>query len=135
MPPTSEATTAVAHAIASRFTIPNGSYPDGQTKTLAAESISRILLIGSISRTQNTPLRTRANSCTADVTSAAISAVSGAPAHNNSWMCGVCARTNRELDLWREVVARRDQMRDSLLPGDPPDESHDRAIQVEVELF
>jgi hypothetical protein len=48
----------------------------------------RILPIGSISRTQNTPLRMRASSCTADVTSAAISGVSGAPAHNTSWISG-----------------------------------------------
>src|SRR6478609_11987274 len=107
MPPTSDATTAVAHGIASKLTIPSGSYTDGHTKTVAAESISRILLIGSISRTQNTPVRARASSWTAPVTSAAISVVSGAPTHNTSWMSGVnrCAAAIRcGTPFWRVIL-------------------------------
>ena len=89
MPPTSEATTAVPHAIASRFTMPSGSYTDGQTKTVAAERISRILPIGSISRTQNTPVRARGQLLRPPrPTSAAISGVSGAPAHSTSCTSG-----------------------------------------------
>ena len=35
MPPTRDATTAVPHAIASRLTMPSGSYSDGQANTVA----------------------------------------------------------------------------------------------------
>ena len=77
--------------------MPSGSYTDGHTKTVAAERISRILPIGSISRTQNTPVRARDSSCTAAVTSAAISGVSGAPAHSTNCTSGAnrCAAATR----------------------------------------
>ncbi len=122
MPPTSEATTAVAHAIASRFTIPSGSYTDGHTKTVAAESISRILPIGSISRTQNTPVRDAGQ-------------LLHRRRHLGGDLRGVgCAGAQHQLHLGREVVRGRDQMRDALLPGDPPDEGDDRAGRVDAEL-
>ena len=57
MPPTSEAITAVPQAIASRLTIPSGSYTEGQMKAVAAERISRILPMGRNSCTQKMPLR------------------------------------------------------------------------------
>ncbi len=69
--------------------MPSGSYTDGQTKTSAAERISRICSVGSISCTQNTPSRGSASSATASAISAAISGVSGAPAHSTSWMSGI----------------------------------------------
>ena len=77
--------------------MPSGSYTDGHTKTVAAERISRILPIGSISRTQNTPVRAAASSCTAAVTSAAISGVSGAPAQSTNCTSGanLCAAATR----------------------------------------
>ena len=78
--------------------------------------------MGSISRTQNTPLRARAK-------------LLHGRRHLGRDLRGVrgaCAQ--HQLDLGREVVGRRDQMRDPLLPGDPPDEGHDRASQVDAEL-
>jgi hypothetical protein len=39
MPPTALATTGRSHAIASRLMMPNGSYTDGQAKTVQWEYI------------------------------------------------------------------------------------------------
>ena len=77
--------------------MPNGSYTDGHTKTVAAESISRIFPMGSMSLTQNTPERSRASSATPADTSAAISGVSGAPAHSTNCTSGPkrCAAASR----------------------------------------
>ena len=101
--------------------MPSGSYTEGHTKTVAAESISRIFAVGSISCTQNTPVREAASSCTAAATSAAISGVSGAPAHNTSCTSGA----NR--------CAAATQVGDALLPRDPADERHDGLVRVDAE--
>jgi hypothetical protein len=79
---TSEATTAVPQAMASRFTMPSGSYTDGQTNTVDAESSWRTSAVSSIRRTHTTPGRAAASSATAFSVSSAISGVSGAPAHS-----------------------------------------------------
>ena len=57
MPPTFDATTAVPHAIASRFTMPSGSYSDGQANTVACESSWMTSGFGSIPDSQMTPDR------------------------------------------------------------------------------
>ena len=49
IPPTALATTAVSQPIASRFTMPSGSYTDGQTKTVACVSSCTTSARGSIS--------------------------------------------------------------------------------------
>ncbi len=57
MPPTREPTTAVPHAIASRLTMPSGSYSDGQANTVACVSSWMTSCLGSISGIQITPDR------------------------------------------------------------------------------
>ena len=54
MPPTAEATTAVSQAIASRLTMPSGSYTEGQAKTVACDSTWRTWPRGSISSIHST---------------------------------------------------------------------------------
>jgi hypothetical protein len=88
IPPTAEATTAVPHAIASRLTIPSGSYSDGQANTVACDSSWMTSRLGSISGSQITPDRVARSPVTSPVTSAASSAVSGWPAHSTSWAAG-----------------------------------------------
>ena len=57
MPPTLDATTAVPQAIASRFTMPSGSYSDGHANTVAWLRTWMISALGSISFSQITPDR------------------------------------------------------------------------------
>ena len=85
MPPTREATTAVPHAIASRLTMPSGSYSDGQANTVACDSSWMTSRLASISGIQITPDRVARSSSTSPSTSAASSGVSG------------CARAQHEL--------------------------------------
>ena len=88
MPPTSLATTAAPHAIASRLTMPSGSYTDGQTNTVDADSTCLTSGRVSMPSNQNTPGRGACSSAIAAAVSAAISGVSGAPAHSTSWTPG-----------------------------------------------
>jgi hypothetical protein len=88
IPPTRDATTAVEHAIASRFTIPSGSYTEGQQKTVACESSWMTSFFGSISRIQTTPSRDSRKEDTSPETSASSSGVSGAPAASTSCAYG-----------------------------------------------
>ena len=95
MPPTRDATTAVPHAIASRFTMPSGSYTDGQTKTSAFVSSWITSGLGSISGIQITPDRDSCSPATSDDTSAPSSAVSAAPAQSTSCADGSSAAAAR----------------------------------------
>jgi len=88
MPPTRDPTTAVPHAIASRFTMPSGSYTDGQAKAVACESSWMTSGLGSISGIQTTPVRDACRPDTSDVTSSRSSAVSAAPAQSTSCAAG-----------------------------------------------
>jgi hypothetical protein len=88
MPPTREATTAVPQAIASRLTMPSGSYTDGQANTVARASSWMISGLGSISGIQNTPVRDACSPDTSDDTSSSSSGVSAAPAHSTSCAAG-----------------------------------------------
>ena len=74
--------------MASRLTIPSGSYSDGQAKTVACDSSWMTSRLGSISGSQITPDRVARNPATSPVTSAARSAVSGWPAQSTSWAAG-----------------------------------------------
>ena len=76
--------TAVPQAIASRFTIPSGSYSDGQVNTVACDSSWMTSRLGSISGIQITPDRVACRPVTRLVTSAASSGVSGWPASSTS---------------------------------------------------
>ena len=89
MPPIADATTAVSHAIASRLTMPSGSYTDGHTNTVACDSSGTTSRRASISWIQTTPVRVRLRSSTVAAVSAAISLVSGAPAQSTSWIVRV----------------------------------------------
>jgi hypothetical protein len=84
IPPTRDATTAVPHAIASRFTIPRGSYTDGQANAVACVSSWTISRRGSMSGIQITPSRAFRSPATSDDTSSSSSGVSAAPAHSTS---------------------------------------------------
>ncbi len=95
MPPTALATTAVSQAIASRLTMPSGSYTDGQTNTVAWVSSWVSSVRGSMSRIQTTPVRVAARCSTAAAVSAAISGVSGAPG------------AEHQLDVGVELLGRR----------------------------
>ncbi len=88
MPPTRDATTAVPQAIASRFTMPSGSYTDGQANTVACVSSWMISRLGSMSGIQNTPVRDACSPETRAVTSPISSRVSGAPASSTSCALG-----------------------------------------------
>ncbi len=88
MPPTREATTAVPHAIASRFTIPNGSYSDGQANAVACDSNWMTSRLASMPDSQITPDLVSWRCSTSAVTSAASSGVSGWPAQITSWAPG-----------------------------------------------
>jgi hypothetical protein len=88
MPPTRDATTAVPHAIASRFTMPSGSYTDGQANTVACDSNWTTSCLGSISGIQMTPVRDACRPATSDVTSSRNSGVSAAPAQSTSCAAG-----------------------------------------------
>ena len=102
--------------------MPNGSYTDGHTKTVAAESISRIFPMGSISRTQNTPVRD-----------------AGQLGHRGPHFGGDLRGVGRsgaqhQLHVRAEMVRGRQQVGDALLPGDPPDERHDGPAAVDAEV-
>src|SRR6185312_1292828 len=92
MPPTAEATTAVSQAIASRLTIPSGSYTDGQTNSVACVSSCTTSGRGSISEIQTTPVRVSPSDSTAAAVAAPISGVSGAPAQSTSCASGTKSR-------------------------------------------
>ena len=75
--------------------MPSGSYTDGHANTVAADRISMTSSRGSMSRSQKTPSRAALSSATSDSISAAISGVSGAPAHNTNWASGWKSRAAR----------------------------------------
>ena len=95
MPPVAVATTAVSQAIASRFTMPIGSYTDGHTNTVLCVRICTTSRLGSIFRIHSTPARPLFSSATSSSTSAAISGVSGAPASSTSCTSGGSDRAAR----------------------------------------
>ena len=88
MPPTAEATTAVSQAMASRLTMPSGSYTDGQANTVACDSTWRTWARGSICSIQITFPRVSRTRAKASPICWAISGVSGAPASSTSWVSG-----------------------------------------------
>ena len=88
MPPVFDATTAVPQAIASRFTMPSGSYTDGQANSVECDSSWMTSRLLSIPDSQMTPERVLRSSSTSPATSAPSSGVSGAPAHSTSWTSG-----------------------------------------------
>ena len=100
MPPTSLATTAAPQAIASRLTMPSGSYTDGQTNTVEADE--HLLDLGQrqhpVEPEHARPLSPAVRRWPSAV-SAAISGVSGAPAQQH------------QLHARVEMVGRRDQVR------------------------
>ncbi len=81
MPPVAVPTTAAPHAMASRLTIPSGSYTEGQTNVVAALRIVHSSWRDSIRSIQTTPSRVSWRVRTRPSTSAMICGVSGAPAH------------------------------------------------------
>jgi hypothetical protein len=95
MPPTRDATTAVAHAIASRLTMPSGSYTDGHTNASACVSSWMTSALGSISGIQSTPERDDCSPATSEATSAPSSRVSAAPAQSTSCADGSSAAAAR----------------------------------------
>jgi hypothetical protein len=95
IPPTRDAATAVPQAIASRFTIPSGSYTDGQANTVACVSSWTISGRGSMSGIQITPSRSLRSPATSDDTSASSWGVSAAPAHSTSCANGSSAAAAR----------------------------------------
>ncbi len=95
IPPTADATTAVPQAIASRLTMPSGSYSEGQANTVACVSSWITARLGSISGIQMTPDRAARRSATRLSTSAASSGVSGCPAQSTSWAAGSMAAAAR----------------------------------------
>ena len=111
MPPTSLATTAAPQAIASRLTMPSGSYTDGQTKTVDADSTCTTRAGSACRRT-----RTRPRRC------ACSSAIAGR--RLGADLRGVRrAGAEHQLDAsGSKWLGRRDQVADALLPGDPADE-------------
>ena len=104
MPPTADATTAVPHAIASRLTMPSGSYTEGQTNTVACDSSGTTSLRGSMSEIHTTPSRRSRSSATSCSVSAAISGVSGAPAHSTSCPGRSAAARSRCLSPFCRVI-------------------------------
>ena len=76
MPPTRDPTTAVPQAMASRLTMPSGSYSDGQANTAAWVSSWITSCLGSISGIQITPDRVVRSPSTREVTSSSSSGVS-----------------------------------------------------------
>jgi hypothetical protein len=92
MPPVALATTAVSHAMASRLTIPSGSYTDGHTNTVAFVRIWMTSGLGSILSSQMMLPRWALTLSTLAATSAPISGVSGAPAHSTIWADGSMSR-------------------------------------------
>jgi hypothetical protein len=93
IPPVRDPTTAVPHAMASRFTMPSGSYTDGQANTVACVSSWMTSDLGSISGIQTTPeralpFRPVRKPFTSSVTSASSSGVSAWPAHSTSCASG-----------------------------------------------
>ena len=97
IPPTALATTAVSQAIASRFTMPKGSYTDGQAKTRAW--LSKVIsesrsTCSSIQMTEPSPRSARKWATASDV-SVAISGVSGEEAHITKVMLSSKCRAAR----------------------------------------
>ncbi len=88
MPPVAVATTAVWHAMASRFTIPSGSYTEGHTNTVACDIISITSERGTSPSIQVIRPRASWASLTAAVISRLISSVSGAPARRTTCAAG-----------------------------------------------
>ena len=76
MPPTRDATTAVPQAIASRFTMPSGSYTDGQANTRACDSSWMTSRLASMPEISTTPDLAEVSRPTKPSTSAASSGVS-----------------------------------------------------------
>ena len=113
MPPTREPTTAVPHAIASRFTMPSGSYTDGQAKTSACVSSWMISGLGSISGIQITPDRV---ACSAGHQR-------GRP-RRQAPACRPRRRSSTSCASGSSRGGRPQQHGHALLPGDPADEDH-----------
>ena len=120
MPPTSLATTAAPQAIASRLTMPSGSYTDGQTNTVEADSTC---LTSVESKHAVEPEHPRSGSLQ----------LGDGGLRLGGDLRGVRgARAEHELDARVEMVGRGDQVADALLPGDPADERGDRRVQVDA---
>ena len=121
MPPTADATTAVPQAMASRLTMPSGSYTEGQTNTAAWLSSWMTWGRGSISGIQCTPsayplqLLDQLAEFTAD-----LRGVRG-------------ARAQHQLGVRVEGAGGAQQMRDALLAGDAADEEDEGAVRVDAD--
>ena len=89
IPPVRDPTTAVPHAMASRFTMPSGSYTDGQANTVACVSSWMTSGLASISGIHTTPEREVRRPSTSSVTSASSSGVSACPAASTSCASGI----------------------------------------------
>ena len=119
MPPVAVPTTAASQAIASRLTMPSGSYTDGQTNVVAAESTAQSSSRGSIRSIHTTPPRTP-------------SAASTSPCHLGHDLRRVRRPgAEHELDLRGQPLRGAQQVRQPLLPGDPPDEHHRGPVRVD----
>ena len=88
-------TTAVPHAMASRFTMPRGSYTDGQANTVAWVSSWMTSGLVSISGIHTTPDLVARRPFTSSVTSASCSGVSACPAHSTSCASGISPEAAR----------------------------------------
>ena len=114
-----DATTAVSQAIASRLTIPSGSYTEGQTNRVAWVSSWTTSGRGSISEIHTTPVRV---SCR-DSTAAAVAAPSpGCPARRRRAPAAPRGQSRGR----RRTGARRPSV------GDPADEDHVRPVRVDA---
>lgn len=113
------ATTGASQAMASRITIPKGSYTDGQQNTDASVMSWTTAGRGTISRIHRMPPRRSARLATLAPTSQASSSVSGAPAHSTSWASGSIRSCGVQ------------QVGQALLPGDPADEQDVRSARVD----
>ena len=122
MPPTADATTAVSQAMASRFTMPSGSYTDGQAKTVAWDSTWRTvaarqhLLDPQHVAAAGLQMGERVVELLGD-----LGRVRGAGQQHH-------------LGVRIELLGRADQVDQSLLPGDPADEDHRRLVQVHAQF-
>ena len=122
MPPTRDATTAVEQAIASRLTMPSGSYTDGQTNTSACVSSWMTVRLGQHLRDPDHPGPRRLQ-----------------PGHQRGHLGAELGRVRRpgaQHELRRRVErGRRPQQHGhALLPGDPADEDHVRPGRVDAVL-
>ncbi len=122
MPPTAEATTAVPQAIASRLTMPSGSYTDGQTNT------ARV-------REELDHLRARQHlrDPVHAVAHGAQLVEQGAELAVRWPGCRGRRRTARAAPTGSMAPGRAQQMGHALLPGDAADEEDVRALRVDAD--